>query len=159
VGIIHSLPISIDELEQATVWYDQGRTMFEGSAGNMYAPAPVHNSIYDFIAEWEDSWPLQENFFPEDPTLISQAITAGIAVMVSDGSYKPLLSTELGAVAWIIECSQTSAVCFGEWSTLGLQNEINAYRSELQGCHAGLLRIFCVLYFSQSTWWIHNSPF
>jgi hypothetical protein len=120
VGIIHSLPISIDELEQATVWYDQGCTMFEGSAGNLYAPASMHNSINDFIAEWEDSWPLQESFFPEDPTLISQAIMAGTAVMVSDGSYKPLLSTKLGAVAWIIECFQTSAVCFGECSTSGL---------------------------------------
>jgi hypothetical protein len=78
--------------------------------------------IYDFITEWEDSWPLQESFFPEDPTPIAQAISAGTAVMVSDGSYKPLLSTEFGAAAWILECSQTSAVCFGKCSTSGLQN-------------------------------------
>jgi hypothetical protein len=95
--------------------------MFEGSTGNSYAPALVHDMIYDFIAEWEDSWPLQESFFPAvDPTLIAQAILAGTTVMVSDGSYKPLLSTKIGAAAWILECSQTSAVCFGECLTSSL---------------------------------------
>jgi hypothetical protein len=66
--------------------------------------------------------------------------------MVSDGLYKPLLSTEIGAAAWILECSQTGAVCFGKCSTSGLQNEVNANRSEIQGCHAGLLGLlaFCI---------------
>jgi hypothetical protein len=45
---------------------------------------------------------------------------SGTAIMVSDGSYKPLLLTEIGAAAWILECSQTGAVCFGECSTSGL---------------------------------------
>jgi hypothetical protein len=69
-----------------------------------------------------------------------------MAVMVSDGSYKPLLLTEIGAAAWILECSATLAVCFGECSTSGLQNEVNAYRSEIQGCHTGLLGLlaFCI---------------
>jgi hypothetical protein len=32
--------------------------------------------------------------------------------------------------------------------TSGLRNEVNAYRSELQGCHAGLLGLlaFCIYY-------------
>jgi hypothetical protein len=66
--------------------------------------------------------------------------------MVSNGLYKPLLSTEIGAAAWILECSATSVVCFGECSTSGLQNEVNAYRSEIQGCHTGLLGLlaFCI---------------
>jgi hypothetical protein len=120
--------------------------MFEGSAGNAYSPSPTHNTIYDFIADWEDSWPIAKSFFPEDPVLITQAIISGTAVMVSDGSYKPLLSTEIGAAAWILECSVTSGVCFGECSTFGLRNKFNAYRSEIQGCHAGLLGLlaFCI---------------
>jgi hypothetical protein len=87
-----------------------------------------------------------ESFFPEDPVLITQAIISGMAVMVNDGSYKPLLLTEIGATAWILECSATSVVCFGECSTSGLRNEVNAYRSEIQGCHAGLLGLlaFCI---------------
>jgi hypothetical protein len=120
--------------------------MFEGSAGNAFSPSPTHDMIYDFITDWEDSWPIMESFFLEDPNLIIQAITSGTAVMVSDGSYKPLLSTESGAAAWILECSQTGAVCFGECSTSRLRNEVNAYRSEIQGCHAGLLGLlaFCI---------------
>jgi hypothetical protein len=145
-GILASPPIPIDDLERATIWYDQGRVMFEGSAGNAYSPSPSHDTIYDFIADWEESWPIVESFFPEDPVLITQAITSGMAVMVSNGSYKPLLSTEIGAAAWILECSVTLAVCFGECSTSGLRNEVNAYRSEIQGCHAGLLGLlaFCI---------------
>jgi hypothetical protein len=97
--------------------------MFEGSAGNAYSPSPTHDTIYDFIADSEDSWPIAESFFPEDPVLITQAIISGTAVMVSDGLYKPLLLSEIGAAAWILECSATLAVCFGECSTSGLRNE------------------------------------
>jgi hypothetical protein len=46
---------------------------------------------------------LAASFFPEDPSLIIQAITNGTATMVSNGSYKPFLSTETGAAAWILE--------------------------------------------------------
>jgi hypothetical protein len=93
--------------------------MFEGSSGNAYSPSPTHDMIYNFIAAWDDSWPIAESFFSEDPDLLTQAITSGTAVMVSNGSYKPLLLTEIGAAAWILECSTTSAVCFGECSTSG----------------------------------------
>jgi hypothetical protein len=41
--------------------------------------------------------------FPEDLALIAQAILEGIAIMVSDRSYKPLLSTKIGAETWILE--------------------------------------------------------
>jgi hypothetical protein len=61
--------------------------------------------------------------------------------MVSDGSYKPFLSTEIGAAAWILECSVTQASCFGECSTTGTRKEVNANRCELQGCQAGLLSL------------------
>jgi hypothetical protein len=104
----------------------------------------VYDSIYDFIQQWEDSWPLADSSFPEDPTLIIQAITNGMATMVSDGSYKPFLSTEIGAAAWILECSVTQASCFGECSTTGTRKEVNAYRCEVQGCHAGLLGLLAL---------------
>jgi hypothetical protein len=126
-------------LEQATVRYERGLILFEGAAVSAYPAEPVYDSIYDFIQQWEDSWPLADSFFPEDPTLIIQAITNGTATMVSDGSYKPFLSTEIGAATWILECSVTQASCFGECSTTGTRKEVNAYRCEVQGCHAGLL--------------------
>jgi hypothetical protein len=59
--------------------------------------------------------------------------------MVSDGSYKPLLLTNIGAAAWILECSVTQASCFEECSTSGTRHEVNSYRLEIQGCHTGLL--------------------
>jgi hypothetical protein len=82
---------------------------------------------------------LADSFFPEDPSLIIQAITNGTATLVSNGSYKPFLSTEIGAATWILECSVTRASCFGECLTTGTRNEVNSYRCEVQGCHARLL--------------------
>jgi hypothetical protein len=127
--------------------------MLKGSAGNLYAPASMHDMIHDFITEWEDSWPLAVSLFPENLALIAQAILEGTAIMISDGSYKPLLSTKIGAAAWILQCSQTSTVCFGECLTSSLRHEINAYRFELQGYHAGwspctfgLLHLRCMTY-------------
>jgi hypothetical protein len=46
---------------------------------------------------------LADSFFPADPSLVIQAIVHGTAIMVSDGSYKPLLLTKIGAAAWILE--------------------------------------------------------
>jgi hypothetical protein len=126
-------------LEPATVRYERGRILFEGAAASAYPAEPVYYSIYDFIQQCEDSWPLADSFFPEDSTLIIQAITNVTATMVSDGSYKPFLSTEIGAVSWILGCSVTQASCFGECSTTGTMKEVNAYRCEVQGCHTGLL--------------------
>jgi hypothetical protein len=101
--------------------------MLEGSARNLYASAPMHDMIYDFIAEWDNSWPLAVSFFPEDLAQITQVILEGTAIMVSDGSDKSLLLTKIGAAAWILECSQTSMVCIGECLTSGLRHKINAY--------------------------------
>lgn len=41
-------------------------------------------------------------------------------------------------------CSQTAAVCFGKCSTSGSQNKVDAYRSELQGCHATFLDLLAL---------------
>jgi hypothetical protein len=93
---------------------------------------------------------LADSFFLEDPSLIIQAITNGMATMVSDGSYKPFLSTEIGAAAWIQECLVTRACCFGEYSTTGTRNEVNpACRCEVQGCHAGLLGLLAFASYHQ----------
>jgi hypothetical protein len=72
-----------------------------------------------------------------------------MATMVSDGSYKPFLSTEIGAATWILECSATQTSCLGECSTTGTRKEVNAYRCEVQGCHAGLLGLLAFAIYHQ----------
>jgi hypothetical protein len=69
--------------------------------------------------------------------------------MVSNGSYKPFLSTEIGAATWILECLVTWASCFGECSTTGTRNEVNPYRCENQGCHAGLVSLLAFASYHQ----------
>jgi hypothetical protein len=70
-------------------------------------------------------------------------------VMVTEGLYKALLSMGIGAAAWILECSQTGATCCGECLTSGLRSKVNAYRSELQGCHASLLGLMAFAIYHQ----------
>jgi hypothetical protein len=113
VEILSSLPVPLHKLEWATVSYDWGCFLFEGAAANAYPAKSVDESIYDFIDQWEDSWPLANSFFPADPSLVIQANVHGTAIMVSNGSYKPLLSTKIGAATWISECLETQASCFG----------------------------------------------
>jgi hypothetical protein len=92
---------------------------------------------------------LEDSYFPEDPALVVHAINNGMAIMIRDGSYKPLLFTEQGAAAWIIECSMTGAICYGECDTSGTQHEVNAYHSEVQGCHAGFLSLLAFSIFHE----------
>jgi hypothetical protein len=66
--------------------------------------------------------------------------------MVADGSYMAKQSTELGSTAWIVEDLQTGDSCKGMVRTSATENEVNAYRSKLQGLHAAvasLLRVIC----------------
>jgi hypothetical protein len=72
-----------------------------------------------------------------------------MAIMASDGSYKPLLSTKIGVASWILECSETQASCFGECLTSGMRREVNSYLSEVQGCHAGLLSLLALAIYHQ----------
>jgi hypothetical protein len=149
VAIIPTLLVPLEQLKQATTQEVGERMMLEGVAGNEYPLDPMYANIHEFIEDWEDSWPMADSYFPLDPTLVAQAISNGTAVMVSNGSYKALLSMEIGAAAWILECSQTGATCCGECSTSGLRSKVNAYRSELQGCHAGLLGLMAFAIYHQ----------
>jgi hypothetical protein len=65
-------------------------------------------------------------------------------------TYKPFLSTEIGAAAWILECLVTQASCFGECLTTGTRNEVNPDRCEVQGCHAGLLGLLAFAVYHQA---------
>jgi hypothetical protein len=150
VEILTLLLVPSHELERTTVRYERGRILFEDSASNSYSAETVHDSIYDFNAQWDDSWPLANCFFPEDPSLVIQAIVNDTAVMVSDGSYKPFLSTKISMAAWSLECLTMGASCFGECSTSGMRREVNPYCcSEVQGCHAGLLGLLAFAIFHQ----------
>ncbi len=149
VEILTWLLVPSHKLEHTTIRYERRWILFEGSASNSYLGETVHNSIYDFIAQLDDSWPLANWFFPKDPLLVIQAIVNDMAVMVSDGSYKPFLSTKISVMAWILECSAMGASCFRECSTSGMRREVNPYHSKVQGCNVGLLGLLAFAIFHQ----------
>lgn len=62
IGIVAALPIPVEELQRATVHFDQGWVLFKGLETNEYPAPPTNASIYDFIADWEDFWPLEDSF-------------------------------------------------------------------------------------------------
>jgi hypothetical protein len=133
--------------------------MLEGTAGNEYPVDPTYANIHEFIEDWEDSWPIADSYFPPDPTLVAQAISNGTAVMVSDGLYKALLSMEIGAAAWILECSQTGATCCGKCSTSGLRSESQCIpiRTPRLACRSPWSNGFCNL--SPTPWRLGDIPF
>jgi hypothetical protein len=100
----------VESLEFATACEVEGHAMFKGVATTFYPDDPVHEMIYDFITAWDDdAWPLEDCFFPPDPTLLAQAIRNGTAMIISDGANKPFLADNIRAASWRMECSVTQA--------------------------------------------------
>jgi len=77
---------------------------------------------------FHDSWQC-ERVTHGNPSVLIQAITAGKAVAVSDGSYKD----HQGAAAWTIEGADDGVQLHGAGLTPGLPEDQSAYRSELFG--------------------------
>lgn len=147
-GEVDESTIPLPALLRASVHTDRtGRLAFDGSAPNDYKFDPLPSNLRALIDSWPDGWPLHDSFFPDDMSLIVQAIIEGSAILVSDGSYKPKVSPRLGSAGWIFECQTTGATCRGRCQTSGQPQEVNPYRSELQGLHAGLLAILAVCSF------------
>ena len=121
---------------------------FDGSAARTIQPIPIPQDMVDFISQGTAYWPLADSHFPSDPTLITHALISGTGILVSDGSYKQYVSWQLGTASWIFECGLTKATCGGVCQTSGLEHDVNAYQSELQGIHAGLIGMlaFCTFH-------------
>jgi hypothetical protein len=109
-------------------------------------PPPM--TIYHLIRSWSDHWPLEESYFPDDPTTLILAIQEGRAQGVCDGSYMPKLAPDLGAASWTVEDPTTQQAMGGVTPTSGEEHEVDSYRSELQGVHAMLLGLlaFCTFH-------------
>jgi hypothetical protein len=98
-------------------------------------------TISERIESSELNWILKLNNLAGNSTQIATAISEGRALMVVDGSYMAKQSTNLGSAAWMIEDLQTGDSCKGMVRTSGTENEVNAYRSELQGLHAAVASV------------------
>jgi hypothetical protein len=101
-------------------------------------------TISECIKSSELNWILKLNNLKGKSAQIATAISEGHALMVADGSYMVKQSTELGSAAWMIEDLQTGDSCKGMVQTLGTGNEVNAYRSKLQGLHAAVASLWVI---------------
>jgi hypothetical protein len=102
-------------------------------------------TISECIKSSELNWILKLNNLEGKSAQIATVISEGHALMVADGSYMAKQSTELGSAAWMIEDLQTGDSCKGMVRTSGIENEVNAYQSEVQGLHTVVasLRVIC----------------
>jgi hypothetical protein len=116
--------------------------VFDGATGHRDLTPPPPTSIQDFLSWWPDGWSLRDSFFPPNLCLLKLSLIAGMEILAHDGSYKPKVSGRLGAAAWIMECQSTGATCHGP--TSGRSHEVNPYRFELQGIHAGLIAVLAL---------------
>jgi hypothetical protein len=88
---------------------------------------------------WGDSWPLDDVLFPAQLDHLLHAITTSTAHGCCDSSYMRERSTTLGAAAWKIEDPVSQQSVQGTVQTTSDEQDINAYRSKLQGIHTVLL--------------------
>lgn len=119
-----------------------GRVRYEGSAPEVEERMRTPSTIQEHINKWEDAWPLDISFFPNDGEQVAAAIREGTALAVADGSYQPRICDDIATGSWVIHCPQTKKPnCRGVCRAAGTRAETNAYRGELQSIHAGLLGI------------------
>ena len=149
-----------DDTELATAWVDdRGQARFGGSAELIREPvAAAATSIHEVVSRWASGWPLDHSTFPDGGLTLAQAIIAGTAQGVCDGSYKPSQADFLGAASFILEDARrvidsgiSPGSCRGVVRTSGTKDEVNPYRSELQGIHTILLAIKAVCMLHQIT--------
>ena len=141
-------PAHNTELATVTV-YSTNEVRFEGSAApGTTATTTNYRSIEHLRDSWKDRWPIDLADFPNNGETVANAIREDRAQGGCDGSYKAERAADLGAAAWLLEDSnkvRSPALardsCCGVVRTSGTRDEVNAYRSELQGVHALFLAI------------------
>lgn len=133
-------------LATATRSNDRSRLQFGGYAGMETNPTPQPVSLQEFIQDLHNPWALRLSKFPEQGAFIAAAIRSGTCHGVTDGSYMQYKAWNMGSAAWILEDSvhQARLRCRGVIQTTGTDNEVTAYRSELQGLHTLLLAVLIV---------------
>ena len=89
-----------------------------------------------------------------DPTNLIRAIQEGRAQGVCDGSYMQDLSPDLGTAAWCVEDPLSQDRMSGLTQTSGTEEEVDPYRSELQGVHTMLLGLWVFCTFHGITDWL-----
>ena len=140
------------DCQYATATVDSfGNALFEGAAPLLDATTALPLTVRAAIdALGEPGWPLHDSIFPADEgKAIAQALQDGKEVLSAcDGSYMARLSTQHGAAAWVVEEQAMGSKARGVCQTSGTEDEVNPYRSELQGIHALLLavKILCQLH-------------
>ena len=115
-----------------------------------YANPPKYSiptkTLKGIVEGWGETWIWQEVDISEEGQWLANAIQGDRALLVCDGSYQPMLSKEIGAAAWIIECSLTKKQARG--LVRSTTSTASAYRSELMGLYSSLLLVsaVCTLY-------------
>ena len=147
MAILFAQAVEANDLQYASAHGEGKRLQFDGSVACAIPSSLTPHNMASFLSQDATNWPLFNSFFPPNPTLIVQALISGMGTLVSDGSYKEFVSQELGTASWIFECRLTGASCRGVCQTSGLEHEMNAYQSELQGIHAGLIGMLALCSF------------
>jgi hypothetical protein len=117
-----------DDAQRTTVTEHSNFIWSHGSKPSTYTPPPIDTPL-DLVLN-NDKWSIRTLDCPDNGKIIAQAIIAGTAVAVCDGSYKD----DFGTAAFVLQNgnSKTSRI-LGAHVTPGHPDEINPYRSELGG--------------------------
>ena len=73
---------------------------------------------------------MEHSEFPEEGRDVARGMIKGTVIGVSDGSYMEERSAQHAAAAWVLECQETGATCWGTLPVPGESTDINPYRAE-----------------------------
>ena len=81
---------------------------------------------------------LRFSIFPDDGQSVAFAIQNGSAVAVTDAS---IFSDQIGAAAWVIQCTLSGKRCEGRVRVLPGSSKMNSYRAEVFGIYTILIAV------------------
>jgi len=123
------------------VYFKGERIVCTGADTIEKSSTPKYSSFQDFLSADKDiNWCLHSLSITKEQDLV-EAIKDGLAMAISDGSYKSCY----GTAAWTIGDPDTASMLSAKVICPGTEDDHDAYRSELSGLYSIMMIIekFC----------------
>jgi hypothetical protein len=132
------------EMKRASVYFNRSTIVCTGAELIVPLDPIINDSFLAFLLSDKDLHWCLHNIQIQDEHKLLEALHEGIAMAISDGSYKDTF----GTAAWTIGNLDTICIISGRAVCPGGSEDHNAYQSELAGiyCIMTILTKFCLFY-------------
>ena len=96
-----------------------------------------HTTLRDILNSDDGQWLWEDLQLTGEEEWVAQEIMQGTAIIISDGSFQPILTRELGTASWHCYGMESNRLCRGSLRAT-MDKWASAYRSELLGIYGAL---------------------